>query len=977
MGLLAVLRLGLALLDAAWLTFSLLIFFRIMILLLIVGFWGLANRLFTLEQGKRLFPIISAGDVISVMIGSFLVPVIINLIGTENLLLVVLLSIVICLISVMIIRQNYHTRLSESENVARPEPAPQREKADRTNPLRSRYILLIFGLYLLAWTINYVLDFAFLGQLQDRYDGDAGQIASFIGVLFGLIQLTNFFLKFFLAGRLISRYGLRFGLLVSPFIITASVFVSLAADMLVGVAALFFWLISFSKYGEEVLREAFNESSTRILYQPLPARQRTAVLGLVEGNGFSLTALIAGSLLVVFTLTGTYTPLRVTLLLAVLGVAWLVVALLTYRAYAGTLRTALKRRTFSTDQPLAGDAAALDLLEARLASKRLDEVVYALALINELVPGETSRHFEAVLTHPSADVQRYALEQIEATGARIDPAVVHAMAHDDPDLPVRAAALRVYCALAPENMLEDLQSFLTAGSSELQRAALIGLLRYGGIDGVLAAGERLNRMLHAEQPEQRASGSAVLGQVGIRSYYQPLLDLLHDNDLSVRRAALNAAGQVGHPRLWVGVIAALENRALRTTAADALASGGEGALDAIADSFNACPPHSATVCLQLARVCSRIPSARTVEILRSRLDWPQREVRTQILHALSVNDYHSDDADHIHERLRAEATDAARALAICVAVGDRSAAALLVDALHDELAQIRERMFFLLAFVSDAQAVMRARNSHIFGSETEQAYALEMIDILAPRHIKTLMLPLMESNVGDADRLTRLQNALSLPETSLSAYLRELIADTGQVAWIRAVALHTARILPGMDAPNPDPDDPTWEETVTMLAMIEKVLILKTVNLFANIPDRVLAELAGVVEEIDYPDGTTIFEKGDLGSSMYIIVSGKVRAHDGDVVFNYLADREVFGEFAVLDTEPRSASITTEEPTRVFRLDQADFYTVMADYPQVSQRIIQMLLGLLRARVRDVSALSARVQELEQGHSTSRQDTTQ
>ena len=150
-----------------------------------------------------------------------------------------------------------------------------------------------------------------------------------------------------------------------------------------------------------------------------------------------------------------------------------------------------------------------------------------------------------------------------------------------------------------------------------------------------------------------------------------------------------------------------------------------------------------------------------------------------------------------------------------------------------------------------------------------------------------------------------------------------------------------------------------------MLSTVEKVLILKTVSMFSQTPDNVLADVADLLEEVDVSENETIFNQGEAGDSLYVILDGKVRVHDGDRLLNYLDERDVFGEMALLDPEPRLASVTAVEPTSLFRLDQASFYDLMAERPEIATGIIRVLTGHLRNRVRDISQLNTRIQELE------------
>src|SRR5579883_925868 len=114
-----------------------------------------------------------------------------------------------------------------------------------------------------------------------------------------------------------------------------------------------------------------------------------------------------------------------------------------------------------------------------------------------------------------------------------------------------------------------------------------------------------------------------------------------------------------------------------------------------------------------------------------------------------------------------------------------------------------------------------------------------------------------------------------------------------------------------------------------MLPTSERVKTLKAVSIFARTSDETLAELADLLEEIDLPADHTIFKRGDLGYCLFIIASGRVRVHDGDKTLNFLQTRDVFGEMSALDPEPRMATVTTVEPTHLFRLDREPLARVM------------------------------------------------
>ena len=147
-----------------------------------------------------------------------------------------------------------------------------------------------------------------------------------------------------------------------------------------------------------------------------------------------------------------------------------------------------------------------------------------------------------------------------------------------------------------------------------------------------------------------------------------------------------------------------------------------------------------------------------------------------------------------------------------------------------------------------------------------------------------------------------------------------------------------------------------------MLLTIEKVIILKSAEVFASMPDYVLSYVASAVEEEEMRKGETFIEKGDIGNCMYLIVDGGVVVHDEDREITRLGKGQTVGELAVLDPEPRSASVTATEDTHVFRLEKEAFDEVMADQPEIASGVIHVLCQRLResaaAKVRETPSTS-------------------
>ena len=133
-----------------------------------------------------------------------------------------------------------------------------------------------------------------------------------------------------------------------------------------------------------------------------------------------------------------------------------------------------------------------------------------------------------------------------------------------------------------------------------------------------------------------------------------------------------------------------------------------------------------------------------------------------------------------------------------------------------------------------------------------------------------------------------------------------------------------------------------------MLLSIEKVLVLKTVPLLSSVPENQLVDLATIAESVEYETGDTIINQGDLGTSMYVVVDGRVKIFDGDEELGEHGERAVFGELAALDPEPRAASVMAIEDCTLLRIDGDSLYDLMSGNKELTKGIVHVLCGYTR-----------------------------
>ncbi len=137
--------------------------------------------------------------------------------------------------------------------------------------------------------------------------------------------------------------------------------------------------------------------------------------------------------------------------------------------------------------------------------------------------------------------------------------------------------------------------------------------------------------------------------------------------------------------------------------------------------------------------------------------------------------------------------------------------------------------------------------------------------------------------------------------------------------------------------------------STTLTEADQLVGFLKNVGLFADLPEESLARLGTCLKSTDFPPSDTIMREGAPGISMYIIKEGLVEVRKKDPVTGIdflvaqLGEGAAVGEMSLLTGKPRSASVTTVEPTVVYTLTRTDFRNLLTQYPEISLGLARIL----------------------------------
>jgi CRP-like cAMP-binding protein len=133
------------------------------------------------------------------------------------------------------------------------------------------------------------------------------------------------------------------------------------------------------------------------------------------------------------------------------------------------------------------------------------------------------------------------------------------------------------------------------------------------------------------------------------------------------------------------------------------------------------------------------------------------------------------------------------------------------------------------------------------------------------------------------------------------------------------------------------------------LGLVDRVAALHRVDLFADVPGRVLAAVAEAADEVRAEPGAVLIEEGVVEAHLYAVIEGRVRVHRRDQTLVELGAGATVGELAVLVPQPRAASVTVLEPTLALRIGKDVLDDLLADWPELTNGVIAALVARLRA----------------------------
>lgn len=776
--------------------------------------WMLANYVLTPREARRLFGFVGAGATLGATFGGFLSSGMARRYGAESLLILMALL----LIAATGLVGALWRRRPETDAAAEPQGALANHSTGLRGSLRlvaeSPHLRAIAGVVVISsfvtavasWQLKAIAQLALVSK--DAMASFFGSFNAWVGLLCVVTQVL------FTAG-ILRRLGLGSVLFFLPMGLFAG---SLGVLVFGGLAA-----AVFLKGVDKVLRYSIDRPAVELLYLPvapalkLPAKSFIDTVAWRAGDG------LAGLAIMAFATWGGLAPARLSLVSLPFIALWLVLAARVHLRYVATLRESLQQHRLDAERATAAllDRETTEVLASRLDAVDPKEILYALDLM--AVGGHAAAHpaVRGLLGHGSAEVRRRALALLNEAGDRSVVPQADALLLD-PDLEVRTEALLYlsrHADVDPVTRLQDLGGF---PDFSVRAAVVAVLLRLGG-DRHEAAQPLFDSMVAEDGEAGRRTRleAARLAERMPLPFEDGLRRLIEDEDEEVARIAIRAVGRHGPAPFADALFSRLGRPALADDARDALIAAGDPAVAAAARALGA-RDRAPLERRAIPAVLERIGSDEAAAVLADHLLEGDAALRLRILTALAqMRDQRSDvpiEPLLIEAALGAEVLGHYRSYQI---LGSAAATGVaqepVLQGLRTAMREELERIFRLLDLLHPHRDFRSAWVGLQSGNAFIHDQALDLLDSVLRPEMKDLLVPLVDPEVTEAQRVALAQRRVGTPiETPEEAILA--LAGTGD-PWLRSCAAYAIgalglRSLRGqLDDWGNDPD-PLLRETV-------------------------------------------------------------------------------------------------------------------------------------------------------------------
>lgn len=527
--------------------FIMLPWFYVLYLLNNLEFWGVASLMFDARQSKRLFAVISAGDIPAKMIGYSIAGLTVHYIGTINLLwaaLACLLASIPFLITVkeatILVDHHKDHNHHEHKKVAHKKKPEHNIKKIIDNFFGNDLIRNVALLGIFMSMSFLIINFSFWTKVKHEYHDDVS-LANFIAFFNAIISIAFLIFKLIFTSRLIDKIGIIKSLLITPIVLLVMIGLVIYTNKLDN-ETLILYCFGATYSIVDILKTSINNPVFLTVMQPLPNHERLRAHMILKGITDPFAFLFAGvAIIFLIKFQGKVDLASMSYLVLVICLFWFIGVHALNKQYLKTIVKSISNKFFNLDNLSIHDTDTLQWLKEKAKEGTETEVLNIISMLSRQPQDLNDELVIAIFKHPSDKVKLTLLNlMLEHDYPQAAQSLIKILTQEMHPA-ILARAIKVICK--NNIQVDETLPFLSSNEKEIRNAAIDGLFFYASGEAKQKAADLLHQLMNSENDEDRIAAAHIFSNHYHGKEVDMIMQLMKDKNHDVRKFAFMAAGK--------------------------------------------------------------------------------------------------------------------------------------------------------------------------------------------------------------------------------------------------------------------------------------------------------------------------------------------------------------------------------------------------------------------------------------------------
>ena len=944
------------------------VWIEIVTVITILQFWMLCGNLLNTRQAKRIFPIITAGGSLAAISTGFLMKPFVKEYGTDNLILLTILSLLFTLFTLQILKP-YLKGLNDKEF--------SKSKKTKGNNLSNSYLKYIAIMVACGAFITKVIDYQFKVMAANTFP-EQNSLVSFFATYSIYTGAATLLMQSILTGFILTRFGILAGLLMLP---TTIMFGSTGFLILGSISAVF-----ILKFSDQVFKFSVNNSVKEILWLPVKTIKKNSAKPMIDGSLKSIIEGLSGVtifLLVYFNLIPDTKIYLLSFIVIPFAFYWCWNSFKIKKGYLSEIISSIENRHLDLNEIVfdINDSNTIKALNSALESGDDFKKLFAINLLRDLPTFPFKENIRKQLYTGSPDIKKsildlcwqkndiitdeMILEQINlqdqtsayfiscASDRSIDGLFDIIKPYlNDKNISIRASSLVSILSIEPNNIEAKklINELLQNGNDKIR----IEIFRFLKMSIYEVSDQMIIRFLGSANNELKNAVLKLIINEKKLSYLKPIIELLDNNLVASNAKAVLL--QYDQQIVIKNLLKYLKREEIRNDLKVAIIH------------FSKNYPNKQILNMLIAYV----PNSNLMIINAS---------CNSLIEISKINPLEKNTLKLIEKNIKVLSQRAFQLHLFNDALNSEMKALLIIDQIDSDLKTIRH-IILKLGTLKAPNIPIEKYLQYVDSQDSRLLpLVLELVDSTFSNQAIELIIPLIDPEINAVKFApSLLENKILSKNDMLISWIKDSdhwkihitiqyliikekmnqlkMVDLNELyencLYMNYFSNSEKRYLNKLQSNKSFKK----QESNKMYSVLEKTLLLKSVDLFKNIPGAILSKIANVAEEIQIYSDDIIFMEGDHGDALYVIISGKISIIKHEKEIAVLEKGNCIGEMSLLDHEPRSAEAKANEDTILLKINQEEFYELMSYNPDITKQIVKILTRRLREMNKKIAKFS-------------------